>query len=63
MIGHGVSSRSSHSAPAGRITVAAKSCTQLRMSRRSSLSSSENTLSEPAVSCSLPMLLLATCPG
>jgi hypothetical protein len=41
-IGHGVCSRSSHSEPAGRMTVAAKSCTQLRMSRRSWLSSSVN---------------------
>ena len=36
MTGHGVSSRSSHSAPAGRMTDRAKSCTQSRISRRSS---------------------------
>ena len=41
-IGQGVCSRSSQSAAAGRITDAANSCTQSRMSRRSRLSSSEN---------------------
>ena len=41
-IGHGVCSRSSQSAAAGRITDAANSCTQSRISRRSRLSSSEN---------------------
>src|ERR1700727_2100075 len=40
--GHGVGSRSSHSAAAGRITDAANSCTQSRISRRSLLSSREN---------------------
>src|SRR5487761_979007 len=40
--GQGVCSRSSHSAAAGRITPAAKSCTQSRISRRSLLSSREN---------------------
>ncbi len=42
MSGHGVSSRSSHSAAAGRTTFAANPCTQSRTSRWSSLSSSEN---------------------
>src|SRR6266700_3703590 len=42
MIGHGVSSRSSHSAAAGLMALTANSCTQSRMSRRCSLSSSEN---------------------
>src|SRR5690349_165667 len=41
-IGHGVCSRSSHSAAAGLITSAAKSCTQSRVSRTSLLSSREN---------------------
>ena len=40
--GQGVCSRSSHSAAAGRITSAANSCTQSRISRRSLLSSREN---------------------
>jgi hypothetical protein len=68
-MGHGVSSRSSHSEPAGRITLAAKSCTQPRVSRRSALSSREKPPSVAAapgagsVSCSLPMLLLATRPS
>jgi len=44
--GHGVSSRSSHSAPAGLITSAANSCTQSRISRRSALSSRENAAPE-----------------
>src|SRR5215213_7430282 len=42
MIGQGVSSRSSHSATAGRTTRSAKPCTQSRTSRWSSVSSSEN---------------------
>ena len=42
MIGHGVSSRSSHSAAAGRTTSSAKPWTQSRTSRWSWLSSSEN---------------------
>src|SRR3954454_14445033 len=42
MSGQGVSSRSSHSEAAGRITLAAKPCTHSRTSRWSSLSSSEN---------------------
>jgi hypothetical protein len=37
MMGHGVSSRSSHSAAAGRTTSRAKPCTQSRSSRCSSL--------------------------
>ena len=44
MIGHGVSSRSSHSAAAGRMTFAAKSCTQSRTWMTSSESSSENDM-------------------
>src|ERR1700704_2855548 len=48
MIGHGVSSRSSHSWAAGRITSAAKPCTQSRMSFWSWLSASENVTSWPA---------------
>src|SRR6185437_9421386 len=48
MIGHGVSSRSSHSWAAGRITSAAKPCTQSRMSFWSWLSSSEKVTSWPA---------------
>ena len=43
IIGHGVSSRSSHSAAAGRTTCSAKPCTQSRTSRWSSESSSEKT--------------------
>ena len=42
MIGQGVSSRSSHSWAAGRMTSCAKPWTQSRMSRWSWLSSSEN---------------------
>src|SRR5690242_12218270 len=42
MSGHGVSSRSSHSAAAGRTTSAANPWTHSRTSRWSSLSSSEN---------------------
>ena len=42
MIGQGVSSRSSHSAAAGRTTCSAKPWTQSRMSRWSSESSNEN---------------------
>ena len=41
MTGHGVSSRSSHSAAAGRTTPSAKPCTQSRTSRWSSESSRE----------------------
>src|SRR5437588_567720 len=41
MTGQGVSSRSSHSAAAGRTTFSANPCTQSRMSRWSSESSSE----------------------
>src|SRR6516225_70179 len=41
-IGHGVSSRSSHSAAAGRITDSANPCSQSRVSTRSLPSSSEN---------------------
>src|SRR5882757_10036626 len=41
MTGHGVSSRSSHSGAAGRMTSLAKPCTQSRRSRWSSLSSKE----------------------
>src|SRR5919197_736705 len=41
MIGHGVSSRSSHSLAAGRITSLANPCTQSRRSVWSSLSSRE----------------------
>src|SRR5271156_283328 len=44
MIGHGVSSRSSHSAAAGRTICSAKSCTQSRTSMTSSDSSSENDM-------------------
>src|SRR5882757_9805032 len=44
MIGHGVSSRSSHSAAAGRTTCSAKSCTQSRTSITSSDNSSENVM-------------------
>ncbi len=40
--GQGVCSRSSHSAPAGRITSAAKPCTQSRISRTSGPGSREN---------------------
>src|SRR5215475_7510583 len=43
MIGHGVSSRSSHSAAAGRTTSSAKPCTQSRRSRWSSVRSRENS--------------------
>ena len=57
-IGHGVCSRSSQSAAAGRITDAANSCTQSRISRRSLLSSSENWLGVPGVSGPVLMLLL-----
>ena len=58
MIGHGVSSRSSHSAAAGRTVCAANPWTQSRMSRWSSLSSSENT------GASAPFVLAATaCSG
>ena len=46
MIGHGVSSRSSHSAAAGRTTSAAKPWTQSRMSFWSWLSSSEKVAAE-----------------
>src|SRR4051812_11359672 len=46
MIGQGVSSRSSHSAAAGRTTPSAKPCTQSRMSFWSWLSSSENSALE-----------------
>ncbi len=54
-IGQGVSSRSSHSAAAGRITSSANPCTQLRISRRSGPGSREN----PAgASGALLMLLL-----
>ena len=52
MIGQGVSSRSSHSAAAGRMTPAANPCTQSRMSRWSSESSSENA----AVCCSVSVV-------
>ena len=45
MIGQGVSSRSSHSAAAGRTTPSAKPCTQSRMSRWSWLSSREKGVS------------------
>ena len=48
MIGHGVSSRSSHSWAAGRITSAAKPCTQSRMSFWSWVSCSEKVTSWPA---------------
>ena len=48
MIGHGVSSRSSHSCAAGRITSAAKPCTQSRMSFWSWVSCSEKVTSWPA---------------
>ena len=41
MIGHGVSSRSSHSGPAGRTTFSANSCTHLTIWSWSSLSSRE----------------------
>ena len=44
MIGHGVSSRSSHSAAAGRITSVANSCTQSRMWTRSGDSSKEKDM-------------------
>ena len=54
MIGHGVSSRSSHSAAAGRTTCSAKPCTQSRMSRWSCESSSENGA---AVAASMPPML------
>ena len=54
MIGHGVSSRSSHSAAAGRTTCSAKPCTQSRMSRWSCVRSSEN---EVAVAASMPAML------
>src|ERR671914_2947636 len=54
MIGHGVSSRSSHSAAAGRTTCSAKPCTQSRMSRWSCESSSENGA---AVAASMPRIL------
>src|SRR6476659_10684630 len=50
MIGHGVSSRSSHSAAAGRTTCSAKPCTQSRMSRWSSESSNENGVGSPGAS-------------
>src|SRR3546814_8195646 len=43
MIGQGVSSRSSHSSPAGRMTCSAKSWTQLWICFWSSLSSRENS--------------------
>ena len=42
--GHGVSSRSSHSAAAGRMTSLANWCTQSRTSITSSLSSSEKVM-------------------
>src|SRR3954454_6007227 len=51
MSGQGVSSRSSHSEAAGRITLAAKPCTHSRTSRWSSLSSSENAA---CVAASMP---------
>ncbi len=52
MIGHGVCSFSSHSWAAGRITSAAKPCTQSRMSFWSWVSASENVtswLAAPAI--------------
>src|SRR6185437_6401229 len=59
-IGHGVCSRSSHSAAAGRITPAANSCTQSRISRTSLLSSREN----PGVgSVMLPNSNMPSSPG
>ena len=42
MIGHGVSSRSSHSWAAGRITSSAKSCTHCWICSWSSFNASEN---------------------
>lgn len=49
MTGQGVSSRSSHSAAAGRITSAAKPWSQSRTSRCSSLSSMVNSAMSPPV--------------
>src|SRR5215469_12509211 len=54
-IGHGVSSRSSHSAAAGLMTLAAKPCTQLCISRRAGPGSMWNGA---VVSTSALMLLL-----
>ena len=56
MIGHGVSSRSSHSAAAGLITSLANACTQSLVCRTSSESARENPL---AVSLGLLISLLA----
>jgi len=44
MMGQGVSSRSSHSAAAGRITDSANPCTQSRTCRTSSLGSGQNPI-------------------
>ncbi|CAM5680743.1 hypothetical protein STENM327S_04770 [Streptomyces tendae] len=49
MTGQGVSSRSSHSAAAGRMTSAAKPCSQSRTSFCSSLSSMVNSAMSPPV--------------
>ena len=59
-MGHGVSSRSSHSAPAGLITSAANPCTQSRISRRSGPGSRENP---PAASGPVVIMLLGVCTG
>src|ERR1035438_6907810 len=48
-MGQGVSSRSSHSAPAGLIVSAAKPCTQSRISRRSGPRSRENFPAGPVL--------------
>ena len=67
MIGQGVSSRSSHSCAAGRITSAAKPWTQSRMSFWSWLSSSENVgspeTSGVAVAASSASTVLASMVG
>src|SRR4051812_10161494 len=52
MMGHGVSSRSSHSCAAGRMTFSENPCTQSRMSFWSCVSASENVGSEGAAACS-----------
>src|SRR3954454_8841090 len=57
MIGQGVSSRSSHSAAAGRTTPSAKPWTQSRMSFWSWLSSSENSVVEAAGSAAVSVMV------
>ena len=53
MIGHGVSSRSSHSAAAGRITSSANSCTQ----SLTVVTSSDNSSEKPASITQAPFLV------